>query len=83
MRMADRHLIPSAGTWTGEVTVGDVSHKGIFEVFDSNGAWVALFRKTLLTRFKAVHDYNLDTIKIPKGHDWAILQNQHWQEEQT
>jgi hypothetical protein len=59
------------------VTVEDVSHDGNFEVFDSNGAWSGLFGKPLLKKFKAVHDYNLDMIRIPKGNNWVVLQNQH------
>ncbi|KAF8222827.1 hypothetical protein L208DRAFT_1320414, partial [Tricholoma matsutake] len=76
MRMADGRLVPSARTWTEIITAGDVSHKKTFEVFDSNGAWSALFRKPLLEKFKAVHNYNLDTITIPKGDSWVVLQNQ-------
>ncbi|KAF8228766.1 hypothetical protein L208DRAFT_1130319, partial [Tricholoma matsutake] len=74
MCMADSRLVPSAG-WTGSVTAGDVSHGGTFEVFDSNGAWSVLFGKPLLKQFKAVHDYDLDVIRIPKGDKWVVLQN--------
>jgi hypothetical protein len=65
------------GVWNGEITVSGVSKEGTFEVFDSNRAWFALFRKPLLKRFKAVHDYDLDIVKIPKGDDSVQLQNQH------
>jgi hypothetical protein len=77
MCMADGRLVPSAGAWTGSVTAGDVSHRGTFKIFDSNGAWSVLFGKPLLKKFKAVHDYDLDIIKIPKGNSWVILQNWH------
>jgi hypothetical protein len=46
--MANGQLIPSTRAWTGDVTIGGVSHKGTFEVFDSNGAWVVLSSKPLL-----------------------------------
>jgi hypothetical protein len=69
--------VPSKGVWSGTVTVGGVSKEGTFEVFDSNGAWFALIRKPLLKIFKAVHDYDLDTVKIPKGSDSVQLTNQH------
>jgi hypothetical protein len=81
LRMADGQLVPSSGIWNGKVTVGNTSLSGTFEVFDSNGAWIALFGKPLLTKFKAVHDYDLDIVQIPNSSDnWTELQNQHQQE---
>jgi hypothetical protein len=80
LHMVDGRLVPSAGIWNGEVTVGNTSHGGTFEVFDSNGAWVVLFGKPLLKTFKAVHDYDLDIVRIPNGdNSWTELQNQHQQ----
>jgi hypothetical protein len=74
MCMADgRRLVPSAGAWTGNVTAGNISHMGTFEVFDSNGAWAVLFGKPLLKKFKAVHNYDLDIITTPKGDNLVIL----------
>jgi hypothetical protein len=49
--------------------------EGSFEVFDSNGAWSALFGKPLLGKFRAVHDYDTDTVKIPNQDGWTELQN--------
>jgi hypothetical protein len=69
--------VPLKGVWSRTVTVGGVSKEGTFEVFDSNGAWSALFRKPLLKIFKAVHDYDLDMVKIPKGSNSVQLTNQH------
>jgi hypothetical protein len=77
LRMADGRLRPSKGAWTGKVTVADVPKTGTFEVFDSNGAWLALFGKPLLEKFKAVHDYDSDTVKIPNNNGWKQLQNEH------
>jgi hypothetical protein len=76
LRMADGRLVASEGVWNGEITINSVSHNGNFQVFDSNGAWSALFGKPLLKKFKAVHDYELDVIKIPKGDSWVELKNQ-------
>ena len=64
LRMADGRLVPSAGVWNGEVSVGNISHNGTFEVFDSNRAWLVLFGKPLLKKFKAVHDYDSDIVRI-------------------
>jgi hypothetical protein len=81
LRMADGRLVPSAGVWNGEVSVGNVSHNGTFEVFDSNGAWSVLFEKPLLKKFKAVHNYDSDIVKIPNSSgNWIELQNQYQQE---
>jgi len=81
LRMADGRLVPSAGVWNGEVSVGNVSHNGTFEVFDSNGAWSVLFGKPLLKKFKAVHDYDSDIVRIPNSSgNWIELQNQYQQE---
>jgi hypothetical protein len=70
-------MVPSKGVWSGTVTVVGVSKEGTFEVFDRNGAWSALFGLPLLKIFKAVHDYDLDTVKIPKGSNSVQLTNQH------
>ncbi|KAF8221852.1 hypothetical protein L208DRAFT_1325810, partial [Tricholoma matsutake] len=76
LRMADGRLVPSAGIWNGEVTVGNITRGDTFEVFDSKGAWLALFGKPLLKKFKAIHDYDTDIVKIPKDGDWVVLRNQ-------
>ena len=64
--MADGRVVPSRGIWEGTVSVERESHTGIFEVFNSGGAWAAFFGKPLLTMFNAVHEYSGDTIKIPR-----------------
>jgi hypothetical protein len=76
LKMADGRLVPSLGMWTGKVTVKCVSHKGAFEVLNSNGAWALLFGKPLLETFSAVHDYSKDTINLPQGKGWVTLENQ-------
>src|SRR5882757_148268 len=70
--MADNRIVPSEGTWEGEVTVQGVTRKGEFEVFDSGGAWTALFGKPLLREFKAVHDYETDEIRLWKNETTVI-----------
>jgi hypothetical protein len=77
-RMADGRRVPSIGLWSGRVTVGGVHRDGIFEVFNSNGAWAMLFGKPLLKAFNAIHDYTEDTIRILQtgGTEWTVLTNQ-------
>jgi hypothetical protein len=75
--MADGRLVPSAGIWNGKVTIANITREDTFEVFDSKGAWLALFGKPLLKKFKAIHDYDTDIVKIPKDGDWVVLRNQY------
>ena len=77
LRMADGRLVPSVGIWSGEITIGNTTVEDTFKIFDSKGAWLALFGKPLLRRFKAVHEYDTDIVKIPKNGTWTILQNQY------
>lgn len=77
LRMADGHLVPSLGVWMGEVEVKGLRQGGSFEVFDSGGAWVLLFRKPLLTAFNAFHGYGLNKVHIPSDDGaWVTLSNQ-------
>ncbi|KAF8226895.1 hypothetical protein L208DRAFT_1164438, partial [Tricholoma matsutake] len=64
LQMADGWLVPSAGIWSGRVTVSSITVEDTFEVFDSKGAWLALFRKPLLRKFKVIHEYEADIVKI-------------------
>jgi hypothetical protein len=66
LRMADGRVVPSRGIWIGMVSVERECREGRFEVFNSGGAWTALFGKPLLTTFGAVHEYSGDTIRIPR-----------------
>jgi hypothetical protein len=65
LRMANGALVSSRGYWNGYVQIGGAHVQIVFEVFPSGGSWLFLFRKPLLERFAAVHDYGTDTIKIP------------------
>jgi hypothetical protein len=69
---AVRHAISNS-----KVTVGNITEGDTFEVFDSKGAWLALFGKPLLKKFKAIYDYDTDIVKTPKDSDWVVLQNQY------
>ena len=75
LRMADRTRVPSQGRWSGDVTLGGRTVKGSFEVFPSCGSWSLLFGKPLLEKFKAIHDYEMDTLKIELNGKWSTLIN--------
>lgn len=77
LRMADGTLVPSIARWDGTISLGGIEKKGRFEVFDSKGAWSFLFGKPLLQIFKAVHDYEYDTVtlKLPGQQDGIELHN--------
>ena len=75
LRMANGTIIPSKAHWEGTVDVGEVKAKGEFEVFDSGGSWDFLFSKPLLRAFKALHDYEWDTITV-KGQNKESLVEQ-------
>jgi hypothetical protein len=62
--MADGTRVPSQGRWSGDVTLGGQTVKGSFEMF---------FGKPLLEKFKAIHDYEDDTLKIPLNGKWSTL----------
>ena len=47
-----------------------------FEVFNSRGKWDFLFSKTLLKRFKAIHDSEQDEILIRGSGRLVTLHNQ-------
>ncbi|KIN96157.1 hypothetical protein M404DRAFT_33567 [Pisolithus tinctorius Marx 270] len=51
--MANRAVILSEATWMGMINIEGMEVTGTFEVFDSAGGWVFLFRKPLLQAFKA------------------------------
>jgi len=73
--MADGTSIPSQGCWSGDVSLGGCTVKESFEIFPSGGGWSLLFGKPLLRKFKAVHDYGNDTIKIPQNGRWSTIVN--------
>ena len=83
LRVANRTVIQSEAKWKRKVEVKGVSTDVVFEAFDSGGKWDFLFGKTLLESFKAVHDYEGDTITIQGNNREAILDNQACTASQT
>ena len=78
LRMANGTVIPSKAVWRGEVTINGISAQGEFEVFDSGGGWKFLFGKPLLHAFKAIHEYETDTVSITgKGGSTTIRNQSH------
>jgi len=73
MRMANGVLIPSNGSWSGVVVIGDVQTTGTFEIFASGGAWNVLFGKPMLQAFNAVHEYTTDTITLHSSGSESTL----------
>jgi len=73
--MADGTRVPSQGCWSGDVSLAGRTVKGSFEVFPSGGGWSLLFGKPLLEKFKAIHNYETDTLKIPSNGKWSTLIN--------
>ena len=67
-RMANGSHIPLAGRWVGDIYLGTQMVKSSFKVFPSGGGWSLLFEKPLLEQFRAMHDYENDTICIPKDN---------------
>lgn len=61
LQMANGIVIQSQAVWKGTLELKGICMEGEFEVFDSGGGWTFLFRKPLLRRFQAVHDYSSDT----------------------
>jgi hypothetical protein len=51
--------------------------KAAFEIFPSGGGWSLLFGKPLLWAFQAIHNYEDDTLRIPRDSDWTILTNKY------
>ena len=79
MRMANGTLIPSNGSWSGVVVIGDVRTTGTFEIFASGGAWNVLFGKPMLQAFNAVHEYTTDTITLRSNDSEStlVIQNEN------
>ena len=76
LHMADGTHIPLAGRWAGDVHLKLQVVNSSFEVFPSGSGWSLLFRKPLLNKFRAIHDYGKDTVHLPKSDGgWDILVN--------
>ena len=64
LRVANGVIVPSHAVWSGVLELGGLRAQGEFEIFDSGGGWEFLFGKPLLHHFKALHDFNTDTVTI-------------------
>lgn len=76
LRMADGTRVQPKACWKGRIRLGRMLVMGEFEVFDSGGGWSFLFSKPLLRQFKAIHDYEDDTIQIRQLGESETLSNQ-------
>ncbi|KAG1812772.1 uncharacterized protein BJ212DRAFT_1276045, partial [Suillus subaureus] len=77
LRMANGALVPSKGMWKGEVTIAGVEAQGEFKVFDSGGGWKFLLGKPMLQVFKAIHEYETDTVLITGNGISTTISNQN------
>jgi len=73
--VANGVIVPSQAIWSGVLELGGLQAEGEFEVFDSGRGWEFLFGKPLLHRFKALHDFNTDTVTIRSMHQSVTLHN--------
>ncbi|KAG1849001.1 hypothetical protein F4604DRAFT_1935078 [Suillus subluteus] len=76
LHMANGNIVSSLAKWEGTIEIEGVQARGEFEVFDSGGGWGFLFGKTMLQAFKAVHEYEMDTMVIADQHKGTTLGNQ-------
>ena len=76
LRMANGTIVQSQARWKGTVELNGIEVEGCFEIFDSGGAWELLFGKPLLMAFKAIHNYEDDTVIIRNTNTQTLLTNQ-------
>ncbi|KAG2743044.1 hypothetical protein P692DRAFT_20689017, partial [Suillus brevipes Sb2] len=76
LRMANGTIVPSRAVWRGEIVIAGVKTSGEFEVLKSGGGWKFLFGKLLLCAFKAIHNYEMDTVQISGTGGSKTIQNQ-------
>ena len=75
LRVANGVIVPSQAVWNGTLELGGIRAEAEFEIFDSGGGWKFLFGKPLLHRFKAIHDFNADTVTIQSARESIVLHN--------
>ena len=75
LRMANGVIVPSQAVWKGVLELGGLRVEGEFEVFDSGDGWEFLFGKPLLHCFKALHDFEADTVTIRSVGNSVMLHN--------
>jgi hypothetical protein len=76
LRVANGDIVQSEAKWEGKIEVNGISTRVTFEVFDSGGKWDFLLGKTLLEKFKAIHNYEADGIEIHGAGGKSTLHNQ-------
>ena len=76
LRVANGMVVKSDARWKEKFEVNGISAELMFKVFDSGGKWDFLFGKTLLEKFKAVHEYAQDEITIHSTKGKTTLKNQ-------
>jgi hypothetical protein len=79
MRMVNGVLIPSNGSWSGVVVIGNVQTTRTFEIFASGGVWNILFGKPMLQAFNAIHKYTTNTITLHSSDSKStlVIQNEN------
>lgn len=76
LRMANGEIVLSLAHWEGDIIIGGAREKATLEVFDSQSNWEVLVGKPIMEKFKLVHDYADDTVKVPTDGPPIILTNQ-------
>jgi hypothetical protein len=69
--MANGNIVNLLAKWSGMIEIKGIRAKGEFEVFNSGGGWGFLFGKPMLQAFRAIHEYETDTIHI-LDQQWGI-----------
>jgi len=75
LRMADGTTTKVEVEWTGTIRIRDTEITGSFLVFNSGGGWAFLLGKPLLIAFKAIHEYETDTVTIGNSNSRTTLDN--------
>ena len=73
--VANSVIVPSQAVWSGTLQLGGLRVEGEFKIFESAGGWEFLFGKLLLHRFKALHNFNTDTVTVQSEHKSITLHN--------
>jgi hypothetical protein len=77
LRMANGVEVPSIGRWRGAFNIKGVQTVGYFKVFEGGSAgWEFLVGKPLLRAFRAMHNYETDTVLVREGEKEVLLYNE-------
>ena len=75
LQMADGTTMKAEAEWTGTIRIRDTEITGSFLVFNSSGGWAFLLGKPLLIAFKAIHEYETNTVTIGNSNSHTTLNN--------